>query len=51
VISYLESLRVELRNASGVQVLTICPGYIRTPMTAANPFPTFIARAESRHPE
>ena len=38
VISYLESLRVELRNA-GVQVLTICPGYIRTPMTAANPFP------------
>ncbi len=37
-ISYLESLRVELRNAR-VQVLTICPGYIRTPMTAANPFP------------
>lgn len=37
-ITYLESLRVELR-AAGVQVLTICPGYIQTPMTEANPFP------------
>lgn len=36
-ISYLESLRVELRG-SGVQVTTICPGYIRTPMTAHNPY-------------
>src|SRR5574340_559006 len=36
-ISYLESLRVELRG-SGVKVVTICPGYIRTPMTAANPY-------------
>jgi NAD(P)-dependent dehydrogenase (short-subunit alcohol dehydrogenase family) len=34
-ITYLESLRVELRG-SGVSVVTICPGYIRTPMTAAN---------------
>lgn len=34
-ITYLESLRVEL-HASGVSVVTICPGYIRTPMTAAN---------------
>jgi short-subunit dehydrogenase len=34
-ITYLESLRVELRG-SGVAVVTICPGYIRTPMTAAN---------------
>ena len=34
-ISYLESLRVEL-HGSGVSVVTICPGYIRTPMTAAN---------------
>src|SRR5262249_24026353 len=34
-ISYLESLRVEL-HASGVSVVTICPGYIRTPMTAEN---------------
>jgi short-subunit dehydrogenase len=37
-ISYLESLRVELRD-SGVKVVTICPGYIRTPMTAINPYP------------
>lgn len=32
---YLESLRVELRG-SGVRVLTVCPGYIDTPMTAVN---------------
>lgn len=37
-ISYLESLRVELHN-SGVKVVTICPGYIRTPMTNINPYP------------
>lgn len=37
-VSYLESLRVELRG-SGVKVVTICPGYIRTPMTALNPYP------------
>ena len=37
-ISYLESLRVELRG-TGVRVVTICPGYIRTPMTAHNPYP------------
>lgn len=37
-ISYLESLRVEL-HSSGVHVLTICPGYIRTPMTEVNDFP------------
>jgi NAD(P)-dependent dehydrogenase (short-subunit alcohol dehydrogenase family) len=36
-ISYLESLRVEL-SASGVQVITICPGFIATPMTADNPY-------------
>jgi short-subunit dehydrogenase len=36
-ISYLESLRVELR-ASGVRVTTLCPGYIATPMTASNPY-------------
>ncbi|TAN78720.1 MAG: SDR family oxidoreductase, partial [Gallionella sp.] len=37
-ITYLESLRVEL-HGSGVKVVTICPGYIRTPMTAVNPYP------------
>lgn len=38
VISYLESLRVELRG-SGIQVVTILPGYVATPMTAKNPYP------------
>ena len=36
-ISYLESLRVELRD-SGIKVVTICPGYIRTLMTDVNDF-------------
>jgi short-subunit dehydrogenase len=38
VISYCESLRGELRG-SGVQVVTICPGFIKTPMTEKNPYP------------
>jgi NAD(P)-dependent dehydrogenase (short-subunit alcohol dehydrogenase family) len=38
LISYLESLRIEMRG-SGVKVVTICPGYIRTPMTDINPYP------------
>jgi len=37
-ISYLESLRVELR-ASGVKVVTVCPGYVATPMTEKNSYP------------
>lgn len=37
-ISYCESLRGELRG-SGVKVVTICPGYIATPLTARNRFP------------
>jgi len=37
-ISYLESLRLELAP-SGIKVITICPGYIATPMTAHNPYP------------
>ena len=46
-ISYLESVRVELR-ASGVKVITICPGYITTPMTAQNPYPMpFILSADA----
>jgi len=36
-IAYLESLRVELAG-SGLAVVTICPGYIATPMTARNPY-------------
>lgn len=35
VISYLESLRGELRS-EGVQVLTLLPGYIDTPLTREN---------------
>jgi short-subunit dehydrogenase len=36
-ISYLESLRVEL-SGSGIAVVTLCPGYIVTPMTEHNPY-------------
>ncbi|MDP1871340.1 MAG: SDR family oxidoreductase [Gallionella sp.] len=36
-VSYLESLRVEL-HGSGVKVVTICPGYIKTAMTVVNPY-------------
>ena len=36
-ISYLESLRLEMAR-SGVAVVTVCPGYIATPMTAGNPY-------------
>ena len=35
VINYCESLRGEWR-AQGVRVVTICPGYIATPLTARN---------------
>ena len=35
VIAYCESLRGELRD-SGVKVVTICPGYIDTPLTQHN---------------
>ncbi len=52
VIGYCESLRGELRS-SGVKVVTICPGYIDTPLTRQNryamPFlmspPAFAERA------
>lgn len=37
VRAYCESLRVELA-ASGVQVVTLAPGFIATPMTAQNPY-------------
>lgn len=36
-IKYCESLRVELRG-SGVSVVTICPGYIKTPLSDVNRF-------------
>lgn len=36
-INLLESMRVELKDA-GIHVVTIAPGYIRTPMTDVNPY-------------
>ena len=38
LIAYLESLRVEMRG-TGVDVITLLPGYIDTAMTAGNPYP------------
>jgi short-subunit dehydrogenase len=37
VIAYCESLRGELR-ATGVRVVTLCPGYIDTPLTQKNAY-------------
>lgn len=37
VIAYCESLRGELKSA-GMQVVTICPGYIDTPLTQQNSY-------------
>jgi hypothetical protein len=49
-ITYLESLRLELAG-SGVAVVTICPGYIRTAMTAKNPYPMpFLLDADKAAP-
>lgn len=46
VISYCESLRGELR-ASGVQVTTIAPGYVATPLTERNRYPMpFLMQAD-----
>jgi hypothetical protein len=36
-ITYLESLRLELCNDS-IKVVTVCPGYVDTPLTAGNPY-------------
>ena len=41
VNALLDSLRVELRQF-GIAVTTLCPGFIRTPMTEANDMPEFI---------
>lgn len=50
-INYLESLRIELAG-SGINVTTLCPGYIKTPMTDVNthPMPFLIdADTAARH--
>jgi short-subunit dehydrogenase len=45
-IAWLEALRNEL-SGSGVSVVTICPGYIDTPMTQVNKYPMpFLISAE-----
>lgn len=47
VISYCESLRGELRH-SGVHVITLCPGYIDTPLTENNRYKMpFLMSAEA----
>lgn len=46
VICYLEGLRAELFR-TGIEVVTICPGYVKTPMTNSNPYPMpFLVSAE-----
>ena len=47
VVAYCESLRGECRG-SGIQVVTLLPGYIATPLTARNPYPMpFLISAEA----
>ena len=38
VITYCESLRVEMKK-HGINVVTISPGFVRTPLTHVNPYP------------
>ncbi len=47
VISYCESLRLELKPY-GIRVVTLCPGYIDTPMTQVNPYPMPFLMAPAR---
>ena len=49
-VRYLEALRVEL-HGSGVGVTTICPGYVASAMTAANPYrmPFIIGADDAAH--
>ncbi|HXG09050.1 MAG TPA: SDR family NAD(P)-dependent oxidoreductase [Gemmataceae bacterium] len=38
VNAFLEGLRIQL-HSRGIAVTTICPGFVRTPLTADNPYP------------
>ena len=38
VNTYMEGLRIQLRSR-GIAVTTICPGFVKTPMTDVNKFP------------
>jgi short-subunit dehydrogenase len=43
----MEGLRIQLRNR-GIAVTTICPGFVKTPMTAVNEFHMpFVMEAET----
>ncbi|MGH9533581.1 MAG: SDR family NAD(P)-dependent oxidoreductase [Terriglobales bacterium] len=45
LITYAEALRLALQPR-GIRVITICPGYVRTPLTAANPFMPWVLEPE-----
>jgi NAD(P)-dependent dehydrogenase (short-subunit alcohol dehydrogenase family) len=46
-INLLESLRIQVAR-KGVRVITVCPGFVRTDLTAANSFPMpFIIEADT----
>jgi hypothetical protein len=50
VIAYCESLRLEMKPF-GIQVVTIAPGYVDTPMTQYNPYPMPFLMAPERFAE
>lgn len=47
VRTYAESLAILYSNTTNIKITTICPGYVKTPMTAVNKFPMpFLMTAE-----
>jgi short-subunit dehydrogenase len=45
LMTWAESVRISLLG-SGITVSTICPGYVRTPLTASNPFMPWLLEAD-----